>query len=125
MTCVAAYPQESMLEAASLAVIEFTLDIPRQVRTWRRQMGLECGAVLSNKLVQEGALRAMALGDRHIDTGTGSLPVGNGNKIASLRYRPMSQTTRLTRCRYKFLLIVFAVTAMLSANIARRRKKRT
>jgi hypothetical protein len=61
-----------MLEAAALEVVlELLLDIRRQGRALRRQVGLEGGIVFLDKLVKEGAFRAMACVARRTDTRTG------------------------------------------------------
>jgi len=61
VTGLAAHPQETLLEPAALEVIlELLLDIPRQGPTLLRQVGLERGIVFLDKLIKEGALRAMA-----------------------------------------------------------------
>ncbi len=61
-----------MLKSAALEVVrELLLDIPRQPRPLRRQLGLERGKVFLEKLVKESALRAMTRVDRRADTRTG------------------------------------------------------
>jgi len=61
MATIAADPQETVLETPALEVLlELLLHIPRQGRALCGQMCLERGIVFLNKLIKEGALRAVA-----------------------------------------------------------------
>jgi hypothetical protein len=57
-----------------VVVIELLLDIPRQGRALRCQVGLGRGIVFLNKVVKEGASRAVAFVARRTDTRTGFPP---------------------------------------------------
>jgi len=61
MTAVTAHPQETVLQTAAFEVtLKFPLDIPRQCRALRRQIGHERRVEFFDDLVKEGTLRAMA-----------------------------------------------------------------
>ena len=61
-----------MFKAPAFEVaLELVLDIARQCASLRRQVGLERGTVVFNKLVKESAFRAMAFVDRRGNAGTG------------------------------------------------------
>jgi hypothetical protein len=61
MATLAAHPEEAILEAAALEVVlEPLLYLPRQVLALGRQMRLERRTELLDRLIKEGALRAVA-----------------------------------------------------------------
>ncbi len=71
MTSLAPNPQKTVLEAPAFEVlVELALDIARQCRSLSRQVGLERGIVVFDKLIKEGAFRAMAFIDRRSNAQT-------------------------------------------------------
>ncbi|MFT4562267.1 MAG: hypothetical protein ACI9BW_002011 [Gammaproteobacteria bacterium] len=72
MATVTTYPQEAILKATACKVIlELALDIPRQCASLRRQVDLERRIVFFDKLVKEGAFRAVAFIARRSNARTG------------------------------------------------------
>ena len=61
VTCLTANPQETMLQPAALQVlIKFPADESGQVFAVAEQFGLELGPVLTDDLVEQGGLGAVA-----------------------------------------------------------------
>jgi len=101
MATVTAHAQEAVLEAAALEVgFEFLLNISRQGRAPCRQVLLERRVVFLNDLIEEGALRAVALIRRRIHTLAG-FPASRQRQHDRIRARfcwPSEYQAQRNRC---------------------------